>query len=922
MWGTTQETAFLANTATVAAPQFVALAAQIGTNAVSTSAEGVGVALADDPQFQPFLDLNATDFAAAVAVATGVNVGVINGWVAFWTTFATNNPTVLQPGVTVQEFAYGATFGDAIGVALQNPTSANLQTTVTTNAQGELIIGGDVANDLLTIATGQYQVGIDCDLLPQHDPLQGEAGSGPPVDTLILTPLVDSPTQGFSTGNGGSFANLATGGTFIADPAANPPLGTTNTLNASDDLQGSQDGSSILELNTIDSSFFGANDPFAQTVTMNNVGTANILNNADDDDPAGFAGDITGLTTVNIEGGSNPNGLVQLGQNGQGLNTALTTVNINAGEFTPNTPPLFDDGNDGSDLEIWIESSAFAGGEALDLTLGADSGGPGTGGIGAVVDLNVTGGANFYNVVNVTSQGPDANHLHLETNADTITDVVVLGEGDLEICGSALNQDTLTLFDSTASVAGQSITAFFEGGNPGDVTANGGAGDENFTFLTFDDLTGETTFTDTDSVDGGGGDNKLTLQAFQGALLGAGVGPNIVNIDTIVHTTFINDCFDDCNYTFTDDVITVDMDLAGSANILELQGDYDNIVDGVTVNNLTNAQTVIYSGINLFDLNLEASGPLGDVNLTMAQDECVQEFFPGTTTHLIFDVNLISGGSLNINSIGVADLNQIIDLDDVDADMVITGDVDLSLGSKAAPYDFDGGVVDASAFEGNLTLYIGDGSQTVFAGLGDDNIDLVTQDAGEPDLIDLSAGGSDTVIFEDTNNVSDDITSDNYTTVTGFDLADDTIAIDVTTVASAQQIDLQETDGDDVAPGDAVNFYGLTPGINDNLAGEDINYIAIQANNNSSSLSLQGYFNLLIGATTIGVDNNADLILMGMFDNFQNNGLVLFTVEPGGDNQIDSGDDVDMVAIVNMSFTDFLDFGTTGGLSFVDFPAV
>ena len=143
MWGTTQEIDFLTNTATVAAPLFVALAAQIGTNAVATSAEGVGVALADDPQFQPFLDLNATQFAAAVGVATGVNVGVIGGWLAFWTQFATDNPSVLQPGVTVQEYAYGATFGDAIGVALQNPTTADLQTTVETNAQGELIIGGD-----------------------------------------------------------------------------------------------------------------------------------------------------------------------------------------------------------------------------------------------------------------------------------------------------------------------------------------------------------------------------------------------------------------------------------------------------------------------------------------------------------------------------------------------------------------------------------------------------------------------------------------------------------------------------------------------------------------------------------------------------------------------------------------------------------
>src|SRR4030095_11960105 len=99
----------------------------------------------------------------------------------------------------------------------------------------------------------------------------------------------------------------------------------------------------------------------------------------------------------------------------------------------------------------------------------------------------------FYETVNVGSfEGP--NHLDLDTNADTIATVNILGDQDLDICGSWLNQDTLTTFDSTASVAGQSITAFFGGPNPGDVTALGGAGDENFTFLTFDDETGETTF--------------------------------------------------------------------------------------------------------------------------------------------------------------------------------------------------------------------------------------------------------------------------------------------------------------------------------------------------------------------------------------------------------------------------------------------
>ena len=257
MWGATQEIDFLTNTATVAAPLFVALAAQIGTNAVATSAEGVGVALADDPQFQPFLDLNATEFAAAVGVATGVNVGVISGWLAFWTQFATDNPSVLQPGVTVQEFSYGATFGDAIGVALQNPTTADLQTTVETNAQGELIIEGEIANALLTIATGQYEVGIDCALLPQHDPLQGEAGSS---GDLTLTIGIDTPPQVRD--------RRRPARSSPPPPAANPPLGTTNTLNTGDELV-STVGDAILNFTAVNN--FAANPSFAEGVTMTGI---------------------------------------------------------------------------------------------------------------------------------------------------------------------------------------------------------------------------------------------------------------------------------------------------------------------------------------------------------------------------------------------------------------------------------------------------------------------------------------------------------------------------------------------------------------------------------------------------------------------------------------------------------------------------
>ena len=899
MLGTAQPIATLDNISTNFLPDQVTHALAFGFEPTVYAAEATGLALAGEAGFQSFVALDATQFSQAVATATGVNQAAIQQFVINWTNFYTANPGATF-GLTVQQAAYGAAFGDAVGVALLNPTSADLQTVITTTPDG-LLIEGDVANHLLDIATGQYVEGVPCDTLPQHQALQGEVGNF--EGGLTLTVGINSPTQGFQTGTGGSFSNLATGGVFNAGPGGNPPLGTTNTLNAGDNLQGSQDGTSILELNTIDSSFFGANDPFALSVTMNNVGTANILNNADD--LAGFAGNITGLTTVSILAGSNPTGDVQLGQAGQGLNTALETININAGEFTPGTPANGFNSVAGSDLNVFIQSSALSGTtDNLDVNLF---------GVGTTVDVNVTGGTNTYETINVSSGGTGPNHIDLDAVVPTVT---VLGDQNLEICGDALNQDTLTTFDSIASVAGQAITAFFEGPNPGDVTANGGAGDENFTFLTFDDASGETTFTDTDAVDGGAGDNRLTLQAFEGALLGAGVGPNIVNIDTIVHTTFVNDCFDDCNYGSMDGDLTVDMANSGSATNLELQGHYDF---DVTVSNLTSADTVIYSGFHLETLTLEHVSLNGIFNLTLAQDECVGEAF-GPQDHVLDDL-VVDGLLVNIDSLGVSDANEITGAGDINANLTITGDTDLTIGSKADPYDFDGGSVDASAFTADLTIFLGDATISVTGGLGNDTIDVVVNDTGQPKLIDLSVGGNDTVVFEDEQTVDNvAITSANYTTITGFTLLGDaantdTIAIDV---AAPTQIDLDQTNGGAVNPGDAVSFYGLTFGQpNDNLAGQAINFISIQANNNSTGFSLQGYFDFLMDGTLIGVNPACDNLLMSMYDNLTGS-AVLIEAHPGNA-VLNAGDDVDMVGLIQMSFTDYLSFGPTG-LEFVQFP--
>src|SRR5262249_17675259 len=76
----------------------------------------------------------------------------------------------------------------------------------------------------------------------------------------------------------------------------------------------------------------GTHPPLAGGVTMKGIANANITT-ATDGDVVGFAGNITGLTTVSLAG--IPDNTIRLGgapglPAGDGLNTALSTVNFNA----------------------------------------------------------------------------------------------------------------------------------------------------------------------------------------------------------------------------------------------------------------------------------------------------------------------------------------------------------------------------------------------------------------------------------------------------------------------------------------------------------------------------------------------------------------------------------------------------------------
>ena len=333
-------------------------------------------------------------------------------------------------------------------------------------------------------------------------------------------------------------------------------------------------------------------------------------------------------------------GDVQVGQAGQGLNTALETVDIAS--------------NDGFTFEAWIASAAFAGGEAIDINLHAVT--------DQEVDLNVTQGADFYETVNVHSLD-DANELELNSNADTIATINADGDQDLTIFGDTFDVANLELFDGSAATGNLTVGDFF---GTGDVTALGGSGDDQFFFFTdgavdvqgndgddiftfFTDFGDPTTFTADDSADGGAGENLLQLESYNGALLGVGVAASILNIQTIQHVTF-------------DDVpvsgdLTVDMSEAGSATTLDLAGVYNNAAFDVVVTNIANTDTIVYSGVGLGNatapanmLDLTPASAIGVINLQMAAADV--PFGLGATDvggdHVIGDFAVHGGSLLNI----------------------------------------------------------------------------------------------------------------------------------------------------------------------------------------------------------------------------------------------------------------------------------
>ena len=132
-----------------------------GLNPTVYAAEALGLAMASAPFFNSY---NGPLFAQSIGLTTGVSPDAVAGWFNNWKEFYAGPGANAHAGLTVEQAAAGATFGDAVGAGL---LSSNPQ-----DARWDANLWGRVANTLINTAegiTGEPQDGYYF-----HRPLQGE----------------------------------------------------------------------------------------------------------------------------------------------------------------------------------------------------------------------------------------------------------------------------------------------------------------------------------------------------------------------------------------------------------------------------------------------------------------------------------------------------------------------------------------------------------------------------------------------------------------------------------------------------------------------------------------------------------------------------------------------------------------------------
>ena len=442
----------------------------------------------------------------------------------------------------------------------------------------------------------------------------------------------------------------------------------------------------------------------------------------------------------------------------------------------------------------------------------------------------------------------------------------------------------------------------------GAIDAKAGAGND---FFDFDDVFPALTHTfgAGDKIDGGGGANRVRFEVESNAgnkqLI---TGGTIVNVQTAQHIgTFV---------AGTD--LLVDFALLGSVDRLELQGSYGRDVNITNLNDTDGGiDTVAVQSSIADDLILERAFvtiPAFNIEMGSAGGSAVtigDQLQAGLGTDLI-----------TITSLG-AGVNNIVDASAVNGNVVVKGDTDFLLGSggtfgEAFGTLLEDQTLDLSAATGDDTVWTGLGNQRVIDGDGNDGFGI--HGNGGPlavldnsDVIEL-AGGSNIVAFFDFNLLSANGGSlaptgtNRLHQVQNFDVSADPAANDqiwVNLGGAANSFD--QTDGVAVGSFDVPNIRDYVTGDVVNLQASTFNFIKFTTAV-SGDTNVDGLFDAAIGAGIINVVNGSDL-MAAAYDADRGN-AVFFQIN-NGNTQITSGDSADGVAVVGMTYDEFLAFDPT-----------
>jgi hypothetical protein len=794
-----------------ATSQYDAWVARVIDNPANMTAGGMSMALAGTPNF--------TLSIGAVSATQPATIGMINALAA-------------NAGVAV-----GAGAQALVGLPVWQVLQAFATSTLVTNA-----MAAPIANfQNLLLAGGTAPAG---NLLT----LPGSSGAN-----LNLTTGVDTQTTGFTGGHGATATQA--GAVFNAQPGTNV-LGLSNTLNAGDNLvaTGAAIGNSTLNYTAINQAL-GGNPALASGVTMTGVSAAVITDNSTAAAGAGFNGNITGLTTVTLTSLGTPGGFVNLGTVGPGLNTALTTVNINASQT----------------LTADFTAAALAAAPSATINV---SGGLG----GAGLALNPVGVTAGYSALTINSAGPGGttdNVLGLFTTATNTATITVSGAEALVFAGAgsgtyALNIDNLHTFTgaSTTTPGGVDtggITAFFANADGlGHVAVTGGSGVNTFEFgdvaATGGASFNATSAATTSTVNGGtGATNTLIIDATTGPILLPGVGANISGIATVEHSTG--------GVLQTGD-LTADLTQLGSATTFDLAGDYGAFT--TTVSNIS-TQTVEYSGTSVAgsDLLLVALPPVtatSVINFEMNSSVAV----PALTLN---ELSVAAGlKAVDIDSTGLATNNVITETFNINDNINVTGATHLTLGEVGFAYQLATGVIDASgtAAGGGVTafLFSTPGSataQTFLAGpTGTTNDAEFTNSGGG--LANFTLNGADTVGFHVGTAGSGNPINDaghNYNDV----LASATVAPIINISTGGIPTTYTDT-GAVVAAGDPTTAFNFATGGSVTATGHN-NLIDITTTTNAAPAgsTVAGAFALAVGGPAAGITvGTAGNVLLSFYD--------------------------------------------------------